>query len=343
VNYCPFRNSGARSRRALRTAATGIVAALALTACASSTPVPTSASTASSSSAQSATTEVSSAAYVDVTTAHDPLARIAEETGLREVVLGFVLADDGECRPSWGGLTAVDDAVLATELTDLRATGATVTVASGGASGDYLENACGDAEALAAAYGQALDATGSERLDVDVEREVAADTVLDALALLRDERGTAITLTLPVAGAEKGLTDDAVALVAAAADRGLDVSVNAMTMNFPYSGSWAGAMMAAADRVAGQLAEVWPQLDDAAVRSRLGLTFMAGRNDTGPVTALDDATTLAQYAASGGVASLAFWSLARDNGGCPDDSIAQPTCSGIAQDDYAFARAVTAA
>jgi chitinase len=102
-------------------------------------------------------------------------------------------------------------------------------------------------------------------------------------------------------------------------------------------------MTAATDRVAVQLTEVWPQLDEAAARSRLGLTFMIGRNDTGPVTTLADATTLARYAAGGGVASIAFWSLARDNGGCADDPTAQPTCSGVAQDDYAFTRAVTAA
>ena len=329
-------------RRAFRAAATGVAAALALTACASSTPAtPPAASSDPATAAPAA--QVTTAAYVDVTTAHDPLAQIADETGLQNVVLAFVLADGGECRPSWGGLTAVDDPALATELADLRTAGATVTVASGGASGDYLENACTDAESLAAAYAEVLDATGSEHLEVDVEQQIPTGTVLDALVRLRDERGTAITLTLPVAGATQGLTDDAVTLLQAAADRGLDVSVNAMTMNFPETGDWASAMTTATDRVAAQMTEVWPQLDDTAARSRLGLTFMAGRNDTGPVTTLADATVLAQYAAAGGVGSIAFWSLARDNGGCPDVAAAQPTCSGIAQDDYAFARAVTAA
>jgi chitinase len=323
-------------RRTFRVAATAVVAALALTACTSTSP-PTAPPEAA------APTVVTTAAYVDVTTAHEPLAQVADETGLREVVLAFVLADGGECRPSWGGLTAVDDPALAAEVADLRAAGGTVTVASGGASGDYLENACTGAESLAAAYAQVLDATGSEHLDVDVEQQIPTAVVLDALARLHDERGTAITLTLPVAGATEGLTSDAVALLRAAADRDLDVSVNAMAMNFPESGSWAGSMTAATDRVAAQLTEVWPQLDDATARRRLGLTFMIGRNDTGPITTLADATTLAEYAAGGGVASIAFWSLARDNGGCADDPTAQPTCSGVAQDAYAFTRAVTAA
>ena len=151
---------------------------------------------------------MTTAAYVDVTTAHDPLAQIADETGLQNVVLAFVLADGGECRPSWGGLTAVDDPALATELADLRTAGATVTVASGGASGDYLENACTDAESLAAAYAQVLDATGSEHLDVDVEQQFPPARCSTRWCGCSDERGTAITLTLPVAGATQGLTDD---------------------------------------------------------------------------------------------------------------------------------------
>src|SRR5690242_7047440 len=130
----------------------------------------------------------------------------------------------------------VDDPALAAQLADLRAAGGSVTVASGGASGAYLENACRDGESLAAAYARVLDATGSDHLEVDVEQAIPTDTVLDALARLHDERGTAITLTLPVASVTQGLTDDAVSLVRAAADRGLDVSVNAMTMNFPDTG-----------------------------------------------------------------------------------------------------------
>ena len=341
---CP--HSWSPMRRILRAAATGVAAALALTACASTTSAPTagpSTAAAAPTSEPTAPAEVSTAAYVDVTTAHDPLAQVADETGLDDVVLAFVLADAGQCRPSWGGQTAVDDPTLAAQLADLRAADADVIVASGGASGGYLENACSDAESLADAYAQVLDATGSDHLEVDVEQPIPTATVLDALARLHDERGTDITLTLPVASATQGLTDDAVALLQAAADKGLDVSVNAMTMNFPGSGSWADSMTAATDRVAAQLSEAWPQLDATAARSRLGLTFMIGRNDTGPVTTLADATTLAEYAAGGGVASIAYWSLGRDNGGCPDDATAQPTCSGIAQDDHAFARAVTAA
>jgi len=33
---------------------------------------------------------------------------------------------------------------------------------------------------------------------------------------------------------------------------------------------------------------------------------------------------------------LAFWSLARDNGSCPNQGFASPVCSGIAQSTWQF-------
>src|SRR4029079_19801418 len=103
------------------------------------------------------------------------------------------------------------------------------------------------------------------------------------------------------------------------------------------SGSWADSMTAATDRVAAQVTEAWPQQDAAAVRRRLGLQFMIGRTDTGPVTTLADATTMAEYAAGGGVASIAYWSLGRDNGGGPGDATAQPPCHGSAPREHRVA------
>jgi chitinase len=215
-------------------------------------------------------------------------------------------------------------------------------VASGGADGSYLENACPDAESLAVAYGTVLDATGARRLEIDIEQDVPTATIVEALIRLQRERGTDVTLTLQVESAEHGLTAQAVDALSTAAAAGLDVRANAMVMNFPDGGDWAGAMTSAADRIAAQIVEVRPDLDEAAARRLLGLTFMIGRNDSGPVTTLDDAARLAEYAAGGGAGSLAFWSVGRDNGDCPDGTL-QSTCSGIAQDRYAFARALAEA
>ena len=66
------------------------------------------------------------------------------------------------------------------------------------------------------------------------------------------------------------------------------------------------------------------------------VTIMIGRTDTGPVTTLDDARTVARDVAAQGVRDLRFWSLGRDRGGCPGASEARPDCSGVAQQDFAF-------
>ena len=79
-----------------------------------------------------------------------------------------------------------------------RAAGGSVTIATGGAEGTYLENACGSAADLAAAYTKILDATGTNLLDIDIEHDVQIDKVIDALGQVQRARGTDITLTLPV-------------------------------------------------------------------------------------------------------------------------------------------------
>ncbi|WP_197321574.1 hypothetical protein [Saccharomonospora sp. NB11] len=74
--------------------------------------------------------------------------------------------------------------------------------------------------------------------------------------------------------------------------------------------------------------------------ARLGLTYMAGRNDTGSVTTLADARALRELAASRSLGFLGFWSLARDNGSCPGRTTPSARCSGLAQHSYAFTRSL---
>ncbi len=96
-------------------------------------------------------------------------------------------------------------------------------MSSGGAVGTYLETRCPEARSLADAYEQALDAVGTDHLDVDVEtdtgRAVSGARIGDALALLQRERGTKVTLTVQVQDAPSGMTGSARDLVRAVAAR----------------------------------------------------------------------------------------------------------------------------
>jgi chitinase len=273
--------------------------------------------------------------YVDVTAAHPSLAVAMAAVPARRFVLAFALASGSRCEPAWGGTLQIGNAGLLADVAAVRAAGGEVTVATGGAKGDYLENACATAAELAAAYRTTLVITGADRLEVDVEAGIPVESVAGAMATVHNELGVSLTVTAIVEDARRGLTRSSVALLEALAGRGIDVIVNAMVMNFPAGGDWRKSLLDAAESVTGQIEGVWSRGRQDAYR-RLGLTIMAGRNDTGVVTTLDDARAVANYAREHGIGFLGLWSLSRDNGSCPRLVEASPVCSGVSQDDYEF-------
>jgi chitinase len=273
--------------------------------------------------------------YIDITMATPALKDVATATGQKHFTLAFALADSTGCNPSWGGTIPLNDARVIGEVNDLRSVGGDVTVATGGAAGPYLENTCGSSSALLAAYKKALDAVGSNRLDVDVEASIPVAQVNTALKQLQSERGTAVTYTLRVQAQDYGVDPFSVQILQDAASRGLNVTVNPMLMDFGYSGSWDDALISAANATLAQMKQVWPGKSDADLKRMLGLTPMIGKNDTGPTTTQAIARRLLSYAQSDHVGYIGFWSVGRDNGGCPNGSVS-PTCSGISQSTYEF-------
>ena len=275
------------------------------------------------------------APYLDIVSGTADVTAIHDKTGQASFTAAFVVADDsGACTPTWGGDTALDDDSVKAEIAKIHAIGGQLIVATGGESGTYLENACAAPE-LATAYEKALDAAGSNHLDVDIEQDVTPATATAALAAVQKARGTAVTLTLPVDGTDVGLPDPAIALLTSAKAAGVDVTVNAMTMNFTATGDWGKAMTVATEAVKEDVARVWPDKPDDQLYAMLGVTPMIGANDTGPATTLADARTLLAWAEQKGLGFVRFWSVNRDNGGCADRTVSD-TCSGIGQDDYAF-------
>ena len=124
------------------------------------------------------------------------LGLLAEQAGLKHVVISFVLAKNNACDPAWYGTEPLD--WLKADIELFRRAGGSITVATGGAEGTYIENACATSTDLAGAYMKILDATGTNFLDVDIEHDVQIDKVIDAMGQVQRARGTDITLTLPV-------------------------------------------------------------------------------------------------------------------------------------------------
>ncbi|MER5372344.1 chitinase [Streptomyces sp. NPDC002553] len=267
--------------------------------------------------------------------------------------LAFVISDGSGCTPKWNGTHAIGDTSVASRVSALTKSGASVRVSFGGASGKELAAVCGSAAELAEAYGAALDAAGSTRADFDVEGDDLADAGSvalrsQAIALLQKERtDLEVTFTLPVM--PSGLDAGGLALLDAANKYDVQVSaVNIMTMNYgeSYTGDMGGYAIAAATAAHAQLKRAFGTTDAGAWKG-MALTSMIGVNDVADETfTLADAAQVRTFAEGKGVAWVSMWSAFRDRS-CADGVTGQDEpltdCSGVKQSSGAFAKAFSAA
>ncbi|MFG2927081.1 glycoside hydrolase family 18 protein [Streptomyces achromogenes] len=270
----------------------------------------------------------------------------ADATGVKNYNLAF-LTDGGGCTPKWGGVTDLTGDGVAAQIGALRAKGGDVRVSFGGASGSELATTCSSADALAAAYGKAVDAFQLTKVDFDVEGGALPDKAANtrraqAIAKLQARHpGLDVSFTLPVM--PEGLTQAGVDLLADAKANGVRIgTVNIMAMD--YGASYGGDMGTYAEQAAtatqAQVKSVLG-LSDAAAWKAVAVTPMIGVNDvSSEVFKVEDATQLVNFAKSKGLGWLSMWSATRDKGcaGGPKPT-ADPTCSSVAQDPYAFSKA----
>lgn len=287
------------------------------------------------------------APYVDTSLypAFDLLAA-ADATGVKNFNLAFV-TDGGGCTPKWGGVTDLTGDAVAAQIGALRAKGGDVRVSFGGASGSELATTCSSADALAAAYGKAVDAFKLTKVDFDVEGGALPDTAANtrraqAIAKLQAQHpGLDVSFTLPVM--PEGLTQDGVNLLSNAKSNGVRINtVNIMAMDYgaSYSGDMGTYAEQAATATQAQIKGVLG-LSDSAAWKTVAVTPMIGVNDvSSEVFKVDDATQLVNFAKSKGLGWLSMWSATRDkqcDGGAKPT--ADATCSSITQDRFAFAKA----
>ncbi|MFE1194817.1 cellulose binding domain-containing protein [Streptomyces olivaceoviridis] len=329
------------------------------------TPAPTSTSTSTSTPTQSApatqsatptptgstgsgtTASAGFAPYVDTSLypAFDLLGA-ADATGVKNYNLAF-LTDGGGCTPKWGGVTDLTSDAVAAQIGALRAKGGDVRVSFGGASGSELATTCSSADALAAAYGKAVDSYRLTKVDFDVEGGALPDTAANtrraqAIAKLQAQHpGLDVSFTLPVM--PEGLTQDGVNLLANAKSNGVRINtVNIMAMDYgaSYSGDMGTYAEQAATATQAQVKSVLG-LSDSAAWKAVAVTPMIGVNDvSSEVFKVDDAAQLVDFARSKGLGWLSMWSATRDKqcaGGTKPT--ADATCSSVTQEPFAFSKA----
>jgi hypothetical protein len=280
--------------------------------------------------------------YIDATLVPGgSLAPVPQGAGVGAVTAGFLDAGAG-CAAAWGG-AGTDQQAVARGVVRLAKTAHT-TISFGGRDGTDLALACPTVAALRGQYAAVVRRYGIRALDFDIEGAALTDrrSVPRRWAALAGLPGLTITATLPVE--PTGLTAPGIAVLRAAIAAHVPIAtVNVLAMDFgdanaPHpSGQMSAYVMRAATSAATQLRSLYPS---ANTRPKLGVTVMIGHNDIADeVFTLGDARAGVSFARRTRLGALSMWSLGRDRQ-CPAGTrpVAQPTCSGVAQAPYAFAR-----
>ncbi len=289
------------------------------------------------------------APYVDTGLSNTTLTTVAADDGTKYFELAF--ADGGGCQWSLPNQSGWQSQVSA-----LQAEGGDVSISFGGytvdTDGTDLGNQCSSASAMATQVESVVTTMNVTHLDFDIESSEETNSTdftrtAQALALVRSwasstGRALNISYTLPVL--PSGFTSDGLNVLNAAQSSGFKPDVvNIMTMDYGTSGTEMGtASNQALDAAAGQVASVFGESTPAAY-AMLGNTPMIGQNDSpGEIFSLADASTVESHAAAEGIALVSFWAEGRDNGGCPGQTSASSTCSGLSQSTGAFTQAFQA-
>jgi chitinase len=293
------------------------------------------------------------APYVDMGLTVDwQLTNIQQQSGIKVFTLGFVVGNGG-CTPTWGGVGATvasdllpNGTTILSLIQGIRAAGGDVIISFGGASGTELAQGCTSVTSLRAAYQSVLtkysvNSSTPVRLDFDIEGGAVTDQASitrrnQALVGLKSANpGLVISYTLPVL--PTGLVPSGVNVLNSVRADGLSLDVvNVMAMDYGSANDNGGQMGLSAQQAASN---THSQVVSAGLTASIGVTPMIGINDVNTeIFQLSDAQSLLNFAqANSYISRIAMWSVARDNGSCANQGFASPVCSGIAQNNWAFA------
>jgi chitinase len=285
------------------------------------------------------------APYVDTGLSNTTLTTVAADYGTKYFSLAFV--NGSGCQ--W----SLPQSGWQSQVSALQAEGGDVSISFGGytvdTDGTDLGAQCSSAAAMATQVESVVTSFNVTHLDFDIESNQqynSSDLALTAQALSQvrswaSGRGEQLTISYTIPVLPSGLTSTGESVLTAALSSGFTPNiVNIMTMDYGTSGTEMGsAADQALDATAGQLESIYG-LSSSAAYAMLGNTPMIGQNDSsGEIFTLADASTVESYAAQKGIALLSFWAEGRDNGGCPGNTSASSTCSGLSQASGAFTQA----
>jgi chitinase len=276
------------------------------------------------------------APYLDVSPgASSSLGNLAGNSGQisKFYTLAFILGRG--CSASWFGAFPLDTAeadAWRTRINELRGVGGDVIIAFGGAAAPELANVCPDVSSLQREYQAVINKYGLKYMDMDIEdfSPTAIDLRNKALKNIENANpGVHVHYTLGVL--PSGMPQPQLDVLNNAKANGTRVDVvNIMAMDYYQNvQDMGGAAIQAAQATRGQLNSL------GFTSTKIGITPMIGTNDSHETFTLEDASQVNTWAKNNGIALIGFWSVGRDNGGCPNGSVS-PTCSGISQGNFQF-------
>jgi len=335
-----------RSRsRSVLSASRSVFSAALLTGALAAAGLTSAAAPASAASAPNAWPAHVFAPFADTWSGNVSLTDVANNYGTKFFTIAFV--DGPGCQWQIG-----QQASLQSQIDALRAQGGDVSVSFGGYGADTalteIGDSCSSPEAAAAQIENVITTFNLSHVDFDIEsasltNASGIDRRDKALAQVRswaanNGRSLSVSFTLPAL--PSGLSGDGLNVLNNARSNGFTPDiVNLMTMDYGSSGTDMGnAANTAVDAAASQVASAFG-ISTSAAYAKLGNTPMIGQNDSaGEIFTLDNARSVEAFDASRGIALTSYWSQNRDNGGCPGQTSASGTCSGVSQNTGDFAR-----
>lgn len=284
----------------------------------------------------------------------------SQTLGTKFFVAAFVVTDGTTaCKPTWGGYSTYPASgptpYLGEDIKTLRRSGGDIMVSFGGAANTELAGSCPDVASLKAQYQAVIDAYSLTYIDFDIEGQWVAhqpsiERRSQAIAALQADARAAgkelqVWYTLPVL--PTGLDNNGRNVLNAALTYGVDLAgVNIMAMD--YGGSAAPDPSAMGKYAIDAATNLFNQMksayathqiakSDAELWRMVGVTPMIGGNDVMPeMFDLEDAQQLLTFAQQKDIGLLSMWSLNRDKQCAKTPAYGDPTCSGTAQDAFAF-------
>jgi hypothetical protein len=256
---------------------------------------------------------------------------VMSATGVKSFTMAFVLSGGG-CTPAWDSSRPLTGGVDEQAINEIRGAGGDVVPSFGGWSGNKLGPNCPDAQSLAGAYQQVIDAYGLSAIDIDIENTdefenaEVQDRILGALKIVK-ENNPDIQTILTFGTTTTGPNEWGNRLIEQA--KALEANVDVFTiMPFDFGGSdMVADTKAATEGLKSKLASTFGW-SDAEAYGHAGISGMNGLSDQQETTTPAQWTEIRDWAKSNGLARFTFWSVNRD----------VPGGSGVDQGQWEFTK-----